>query len=117
MRGHDRVAVVHAGKRHRIVLAEGDAADEALGFGGVPARGCSGEQALGAGGLHGGAAVGAAQAVAIAVVPNRRIDDLLPAAQEFGLLCLEGQAFGRVGPARFPPGEPGSAKGVHKEVE
>ena len=35
---NDCVAEIHAGQGHRIVLAEGDAADEALSFGRMPAR-------------------------------------------------------------------------------
>ena len=113
----DRVAIVHAGQGYRIVLAEGDAADEALGLGGMPAGGGAGEQALGAGRLHGGAAVGPAQAMAIAVVPHRLVDTLFPAGQVGRFLGLEVQALHGVGPAGLPPLQPGGAKGMHKEIE
>ena len=83
----------------------------------MPARGGAGEEALSAGGLHGRAAVGTAQAVAIAVVPNGLVDDLLPAAEVRGLFGFEGAAFFAVGAAGFPPGQPGGAKGMDKEVE
>ena len=79
--------------------------------------GCSGQQALGASWLHGGAAVGAAQAMAVAVIPNRLIHHLLPAAQVVSFLGLEGTAFVGVGSAGFPPTQPVAAEGMHEEIE
>ena len=83
----------------------------------MPAGGSTGEQALGAGRLHGGAAVGPAQAMAVAVVPHRLVDDLLPAAEVAGFLHLVGQALRRVWPTSLPPLQPGAAKSMHKEIK
>ena len=114
---HDRVAVVHASQGHGVVLAERDAADEALGFGGMPARSSTGQQALGASRLHRGAAIGATQPVAIAVIPDRLIDGGLPAAQIGGFLLFESQALSGLRAASGPPLQPRSAEGMHKEIE
>ena len=83
----------------------------------MPAGGGTGEQALGACGLNGGAAVGAAQSMADEVVPDRLIDDLLPTAQVSGFLLLEVQTFLGVRPASLPPVQPFRAEGMHKKVE
>ena len=64
-----------------------------------------------------GAAVGTTQTVAVAVVPDRLIDDLLPALEVSGLLFLVLTALIRLRPAGFPPGEPAGTEGMHEEVE
>ena len=83
----------------------------------MPARSSTGEQALGACGLRRGAAVRATQAVAIAVFPDSLIDGRFPATQVLRLTLFERNTFLGVGTSCLPPLQPGSAEGVHKEVE
>ena len=83
----------------------------------MPAGGSTGEQALGASRLHGCAAVGTTQAMTVAVVPDRLIDDLLPTAQVSGFLLLEAQTLLGIRPASLPPAQPFRAEGMDEEVE
>ena len=55
--------------------------------------------------------------MAIAVIPNRVVHHLLPAAEVVSFLGLEGTTFLGVGPAGFPPTQPVAAEGMDEEVE
>ena len=83
----------------------------------MPAGGSTGEQALGACGLDRGAAVWTTQTMAVAVVPDRLIDDLLPAAQVSGFLLLEAKTLLGFRATGFPPAQPFRAEGMDEEVE
>ena len=111
------VAVIHAGQGHRIVFAEGDAANEAGCLGRVPARGCASQQRLCSGGLNRGVAVGNFEFVAAAVFGDRLFNDTLPTGQIVSLQLFEDAALGTFRPTISPPLQPLGAKCVNAEVK